>query len=245
MITLNRHPFPVQARFEKSLVMSFAMPKAALAARIPECLELDTFAEKYAFVAVAMVKTQKLRPKGFPEVFGRDFTLIGYRIFVRYRGADGRRLRGLYILRSETDRRAMKLLGGIFTQYRYHCLPIDWRSRPDGGESIRSGEGLHVESLAPQEGSSLPEGSPFSDWKAARRFAGPMPYTFSYNAPTKEVIIVEGVRSSWTPVPVPIEQWQIPFFEQRGLESPILANAFLVTDVPYEWRKGRTEQWKE
>jgi len=245
MIALNRHPFPVQAHFEKSLVLSFAFPTAALADRIPQCLELDTFDEKYAFVAVAMVKAQKLRPKGFPEMLGRDFTLIGYRIFVRYLGVDGRRLRGLYILRSETDRSAMKFLGGIFTQYRYHHLPIEWRSRPDGGESIRSGGGLQVESFAPQVDCPLPSGSPFSDWKVARRFAGPMPYTFSCDAETQEVIIVEGVRSAWSPVPVSVERWWIPFFEQSGLKHPRLANAFIVSDVPYQWRKGRVEPWSK
>jgi len=243
MIRLNRHPFPIQAHFEKSLVLSYAMPSAALANLIPECLELDTFEERYAFVAVAMVRTKMLRPKGFPKFLGRDFTLIGYRIFVRYRGADGRRLRGLYILRSETDRRSMRLLGAIFTRYRYQCLSIDWQARSDGGDSIRSTDGLHIEAVASQSEGSLPTGSPFPDWKSARRFAGPMPYTFSYDAKTGEVVIVEGVRSAWKPVPVLVERWQVPFFDQENLANPTLANAFLVKNVPYHWRKGRTERW--
>jgi hypothetical protein len=50
----------------------------------------------------------------------------------------------------------------------------------------------------------LPEHSPFADWKEARRFAGPLPFTFTYNKDTKEVLFIEGVRQNWTPNPVKV-----------------------------------------
>ena len=71
--------------------MTFAVPKEQLQSLIPECLELDTFNDKWAFVAVAMVQTTELRPKGFPKFLGNDFFLIGYRIFVRYTNTAGKR----------------------------------------------------------------------------------------------------------------------------------------------------------
>ena len=92
---LKDHPFAVETFFESSLVLTYAVPKEELQSRIPECLELDTFDDKWAFIAVAMVKTKKLRPKGFPEFMGSDFFLTGYRIFVRYTTSQGKRLRGL------------------------------------------------------------------------------------------------------------------------------------------------------
>jgi hypothetical protein len=49
---------------------------------------------------------------------------------------------------------------------------------------------------------ALPEGSPFADWKEARRFAGPLPFTFTYTAKKKQVLIIEGVRENWKPEPV-------------------------------------------
>lgn len=81
---LKNHPFPVEAFFESSTVLTFAVPKRQLQDLIPECLELDTFKEKFGFIAVAMVQTKNLRPKGFPKFLGNDFFLIGYRIFVRF-----------------------------------------------------------------------------------------------------------------------------------------------------------------
>lgn len=102
---LKKHPFAVEAFFESSIVLTFAFPKEQLVDLIPECLELDTFEEKWGFIAVAMVQTKGMRPKGFPRFLGRDFFLMGYRIFVRYTTSSGRRLRGLYIMKSDTDSR--------------------------------------------------------------------------------------------------------------------------------------------
>ena len=55
-----------------------------------------------------MVQTKELRPKGFPKFMGNDFFLIGYRVFVRYTNNAGKNLRGLYILKSETDKTKME-----------------------------------------------------------------------------------------------------------------------------------------
>ncbi len=110
MNTLKDHPFAVEAFFESSVVLTFAVPKEQLQNMIPECLTLDTFQDKWAFIAVAMVQTSGLRPKGFPGFMGNNFFLIGYRIFVQYINKKGKRLRGLYIIKSETNKRKMEFL---------------------------------------------------------------------------------------------------------------------------------------
>src|SRR6202021_205626 len=75
---LKDHPFAVEAFFEKSLVLTFAIPKEPIQYLIPECLQLDTLNDKWGFIAVAMVQTKSLRPKGFPKILGNDFFLFGY-----------------------------------------------------------------------------------------------------------------------------------------------------------------------
>ena len=74
---LKNHPFAVEAFFERSIVLTFAVPKEAVESLIPPCLELDTLNGKYGFIAVAMVQAKHLRPKGFPAFMGNDFFLIG------------------------------------------------------------------------------------------------------------------------------------------------------------------------
>lgn len=250
MRAINQHPFAVQANFEKSLVLAFAFPKEELQALIPACLQLDLYQDQWAFLAVALVKTRSLRPKGLPEFMGRDFILAGYRVFVRYRGEDGRMLRGLYILASETDSKMMQVMGNLFTRYHYTTVSIDWNSGEgeDGSERVMAASGLELvasrQSVVGGE-PSLPEGSPFANWKEARRFAGPMPFTFSYDAKRDQVLIVEGRRSTWKPLPMSVEKWGVPFLKERNLDKAQLANAFLVENVPYEWGKGRLEKQRE
>jgi uncharacterized protein YqjF (DUF2071 family) len=240
---LKNHPFAVEAYFESSLVLTFAVPKEQLESLIPPCLTLDTFDDKWAFVAVAMVQTQGLRPQGFPKFMGNDFFLIGYRIFVRYTTNAGKNLRGLYILKSETDKRRMELMGNMFTHYNYTTTDIS-KTEKGGILEIQSNRSDFNIRLDQVEEAPLPPQSPFSDWKEARRYAGPLPFTFTYNSATQEVLIIEGVRQNWTPKPVHVLDYHFSFLDSLELENPVLANAFVIRDIPYLWKKGKIEKWK-
>jgi len=239
---LSNHPFSVRAYFEESLVLTYAAPADLLRSFVPESLELDLFDEKWAFMAVAMVKAKALRPAFFPEIVGSDFILCGYRVFVRYRGADGRSRRGLLILKSGTDRGRMVLLGNLFTKYHYEKMAISWIIEKSNLHTVESANGMRVHAELGDHQIDLPKGSPFADWREARRFAGPMPFTFSYNAEQSQMTIVEGVRETWKPSPVHVHQHEVPYLAELGLKGAILANAFHVRDVPYFWKKGRIER---
>ncbi len=241
---LKNHPFAVTAFFQSSTVLTFAVPKAELQALIPECLQLDTFENQWAFIAVAMVQTTGLRPIGLPEFLGNDFFLIGYRVFVRYTNTAGKRLRGLYILKSETDKKKMELLGNVFTHYKYTTTDITQAVTADFTEikSVQSKFNIIIEN-SPRE-ISLPTGSPFTDWQQARKFAGPLPFTFSYNPRTRKVLLIEGVRQNWTPAPIQVKSYHIDFINSLNLKEVRLANAFVIKNIPYQWKKGQVEQWK-
>jgi len=244
MLSLKDHPFAVEAFFDSSIVLTFAFPKEKLQLLIPECLELDTFQDKWAFIAVAMVQTKGLRPKGFPKFMGNDFFLTGYRVFVKYHTNAGKRLRGLYILKSETDKKQMSFFGNIFTHYNYTTTDIK-KTITEKETIIRSvNSGLNVGFETKAENIPLPKGSPFADWKEARRYAGPLPFTFTYNKQTKEVLIIEGVREDWDPKPIQINNYKVAFLDTLNLSDAILANAFEINNIPYYWKKGRLEKWK-
>lgn len=182
--SLKNHPFAVEAFFKSSIVLTFAIPKEKLKDQIPECLELDTFDDKWALVAVAMVDTKDLRPKGFPKIMGNNFFLMGYRVFVRYTDIRGRSLRGLYILKSETNKNKMKFFGNVFTHYNYGTIDVSLIEDKKVKEIMSSTSGFHLKVGSSKKEVFLPENSPFPNWKIARRFAGPMPFTFTFNPDT-------------------------------------------------------------
>lgn len=238
------NPFPVAAWFDASLTLTFAVPASEIAARLPICLTPDTFGGRWGFIAVAIVQTRRLRPAGFPAFLGQDFVLAGYRYFVRYRSVSGRSLRGLFIVRSETDKRRMVWLGNLVTRYRYvksgirvtRCGARLDVCAPDTGLSI---------SADAAGGDGLPPESPFSEPGEARRFSGPLPFTFTCERGKNRVIIVEGVRADWKPRPVRVLSHRIPHLETLGFGHAILANAFIVENISYHWKKGVAEPWPE
>lgn len=240
--SLKNHPFGVVAELERTVVLAFAVPHAELQALLPPHLELDTFQDEWGFLAVAMVETRALRPQGFPAWMGQSFLLLGYRIFVRHTNARGKRLRGLYILGSETDKRSMALLGDLFTHYRCSHKPIT-TTREEHTLSIRAQDGsteviIHDD---PASEVALPAHSPFPTWNEARRYVGPLPFTFSYDAKHKRMLTVEGSRANWTPRPVQVERWQFAFLNKFAFSALRLANAFTMEHVPYAWKRGTLE----
>jgi len=243
MFSLKNHPFAIETFFNTSLVLTYAVAREELKDLIPECLELDTFNDQWAFVAVAMVDTKNLRPKDFPKFAGNDFILTGYRIFVRYINNTGKRLRGLYILKSETNKKKMSFFGNIFTHYNYGTTDIKFTKNQDKiiVSSVKSN--LEIEVATNKSQINLPVNSPFKDWKEARRFAGPLPFTFSYNKKKKQVLIIEGVRENWIPTPVEAVKANVGFINEKNFKNIVLANAFVIENIPYYWKKGKLETW--
>ncbi|MDA3616513.1 DUF2071 domain-containing protein [Chitinophagaceae bacterium LY-5] len=241
---MQKHPFGVKAFFKQSVVLTFAFPKEILGPLIPPCLTLDTFKDQWAFVAIAFVETEKLHPAFLPDFLGNSFILTGYRIFVRYHSKAGKRLRGLYILESETNSKMMNFMGGMLTKYQYRFTDITIKN--EGNRIfIESEQSGYFADVLKHENDAvkLPDQSPFESWQEARRFAGPLPFTFSYDAATQNVLIVEGVRENWKPQPLEIKNYSTGFFEKIKLGKPVLANAFIIENIPYQWKKGRIEKW--
>lgn len=244
MFSLKNHPFAVETTFEKSVVLTFAIPKEELQNLIPECLELDVFEDKYAFLAIALVATKNLRPKGFPAFLGDDFNLLGCRIFVKYVDNRGKKLRGLYIIKSETNKPKMTFLGNLMTHYNYTTTDILFETENDLLK-IKSQKSKFEIILNPKNTDILPTNSVFDDLKTARRYAGPLPFTFTFNKSKNEILIIEGVRQNWIPKSIEVVHYEIDFLKQFNFSSIQLSNAFIIENIPYFWKKGKLETWKK
>jgi len=238
---LKRHPLPVTAFFRRSLILTYAFPGELLQPLLPPGLILDSY-RGFGFLAIALVQTERLRPSFLPAALGGDFFLSGYRIFARLAGSAS--LRGLRILRSDTDSRWMVAAGNLLTHYRYglceasvnvHSGEVEFRIRTPHGEAD-----LDVAARIGLTPAALPAGSPFACAKDARRFAGPLPYTFDYEAETHSIVRILGVRSHWNPQPVDVQVTRAAFLQTEPFRqaAPRLASAFYLSNVPYRWERG-------
>ena len=240
---VRRHPFAVAAHFDFSLVLTYAVPARDLEAMLAPGLILDR-KDDLGFVAIALVQTHDLRPAGWREGTGRDFFLTGYRLFTRLERKPS--LRGLRILRSDTDNPLMVVFGNVFTHYHYSLCHVR-HSRQDDVLSVRVFTRRRVADLDLRvrlAAKAPPAGSPFTDLEQARRYAGPLPHTFDYEAATNSIVVVRATRGRWSPRPVTVESVRSSFLARAPFASrrAVLASAFIVEDVPYRWERGYLER---
>jgi hypothetical protein len=251
---LQRHPIPMTCHFEHALAITWAVPARQLEPLVPPGLTLDTYLahgtrpaygtrdERWGFVVVALVQTRRLRPAFLPAWAGGDFALTGYRIFVRHRDPAGRTRRGLFILRSDTDRRIMRAGGNLLTHYRYQRSAIGITASDGRLEARIASPGgvadLHVVARLADEPAPRPDGSPFRSARDARRFGGPLPWTFDYEPQTRSIVMIRGRRSQWDPQPTAVDIRTCTFLDRAEFAGARLASAFHVAGLDYGWQRG-------
>jgi hypothetical protein len=175
---------------------------------------------------------------------GLYFFLSGYWIFTRL-DYGGRSRRGLCILRSDTDHPWMVRAGNWLTHYNYHLCHAALEERGDeirwSIQTPQSEADLEVVAHLAGGPASLPPCSPFVTLSEARRFAGPLPYTFDYEETTNSIIGIRAMRQKWIPQPVWVDVRRNTFLEREPFcrSAPILANAFHVREFHYQWHRGR------
>ncbi len=243
--TLNRlkhHPFPVATTLRHSLVLLYAVDARVLQPFCPPGLELELVGS-FGLVAVATVHATDLRLRGTPTWMGRDFTLTGYRVVVKFRVPDGTVRRALCIIRSDTNRRLMVMGGNVFTEYNYRRAAIHTSHEGSwykvqvgpvgGGVALQARARIDVEDV-------LPETSPFSSVRHARRHTGPLPWTVSHDASLDSYVAVHGHRGTWKPRLVEADVSVCTFFDRPEFvgHDVRLAAAFYVDAVDYSWDRG-------
>lgn len=237
----------MRASFDFVLSITYAAPAAVLSKFITPGLRLDEW-NGFGFLAAAFVQTRHMRPALLPSFAGASYFFAGYRLFCRYRTVDGRELRGLRILRSDTDARMMATAGNLLTHYNYHVAKVNMQRTGDLLTlRVASRDGVGDAQLTAQlagPADFLPSGSPFPTAHDARRFAGPMPFTFDYEAETHSIIRVRGARAQWKPRLVPVSIEKLSFLEQETFAdvTPILASCFYLEGIDYHWQRGVREQ---
>jgi hypothetical protein len=242
----KRHLLSMRASFDFVLSITYAAPAAVLSKLLPPGLRLDEW-KRWGFLAAAFVQTRHMRPNLVPRFAGASYFFAGYRLFCRYRTVDGRELRGLRILRSDTNRRMMASAGNLLTHYNYHVAKVNVQRIGDllslrvASHDGRGDAELTAELAGPPD--FLPNGSPFSTVNDARRFAGPMPFTFDYETETNSIIRVEGVRKGWKPRLLPVSVKKLSFLDQKIFEDacPLLASCFYLEGIDYHWKRGIRE----
>jgi hypothetical protein len=138
----------------------------------------------------------------------------------------------------------MAVSGNLLTHYNYRFARVEFRAEHER-LSIRiqtpnAEADLALSTDLRDAASRLPAGSCFATERDARRFAGPLPYTFDYEPQTHSIIAIRGRRRNWRPRLVTADVLRMTYFDRPpfvGIQ-PNLVSAFYVADIPYRWDRG-------
>ncbi len=232
--------FGVKAHFDLFLVLIYAVDKEKAEALLPAPFVHETYNDK-ALMAVAFVAANKFRPAFLPSWMGMSFNLAGFRHMAKYQSQSGKILRGLKIIRSVTNKKMMVSGGSELTQYKFQYDPLKIGLK----NNIISVKGRRIDIVVREKTGhadvQLPVGSVFGSWTQARKFGGPLLYTFEVDG--NNVSITEGSRKYWQPVPAEVMNDETDFFDHSPYNDlkPLLSAAYVVKDIPYSWKRAVKE----
>ncbi len=245
MFAWKNYLYTFDAFFNASLVLTYAIPKASLQLLVPDFMHLGLFNDEWAFLEVEVLDTRQIRPRGFPTFTSNDFITIAFRVLVEYVKTDDKKFRGLYTLKSETNKSGLAFWGNVLNTYRFTATDLRIYKDEKNMSVFSYRSGLEIEATIDEHAIPLPPSSPFKDVEEAMEFTGSFPYIFIHDPDTKETLIIEGVRKNWKPRPVEIVQEHIEFIEEMDIRDVRLASAFLVENVPVVWKKGKKDIRKD
>ena len=199
-------------------------------------LEVDAIGGR-GHVAVAFVDQRDFRPRGFPRWLGRDFFMVEYLVFVTYASSDGRRMRGLYLLQSDTPSVLACIGSRIFSHYRFRH--IDLRvSEADGSRQFQSTQaGIDVTvSLEPPPDRTLGE------WFHFDELSKPRSFNFQHLSRSDAMLVIRGVLKGWNPQPTTVLNAELDWVTESGIEFDGPPRSLQVEDVAYLWRNSRIDR---
>ncbi len=116
---INRLPISMRTVFQDLLLLTFAVPPAALAAQLPAPI-FPYVRDGQSFISIVVGNMRGMRLAGVPAFLGTNYYQIVYRAVVELHDQDGQRHPGVFFLRSDSNDPVMSFFGNRLTEFRFH-----------------------------------------------------------------------------------------------------------------------------
>jgi uncharacterized protein YqjF (DUF2071 family) len=237
-------PFDANTVWAEAVCVNYRLDPAALRPLVPEVFDLDLHAGR-AWVTLTASRLKDFGVGWLPAAVRMNFYQATYRAHVAYTDFRGRRLRGCYFVRSETNSRLMSLTANLLPEFRaHHCgtspilmarqgehllLTVD--TDPDPAGKVV----LVLETARPLP--TMPAGSVFGSVRAAYDFLVDFYDAFSYAPDTGEVFLLQIDRGPWDIQVVEPVDYYLGYFSDGPFPagSAELDSVFYFRNTPYRW----------
>src|SRR5262245_57775173 len=196
-------PFEANTVWAEAVCANVALDPAALRPLVPAVFDLDLYGGK-AWVTLTASRLKDFGVSRLPRALRMNFYQATYRAHVSYTDFRGRRLRGCYFVRSETNSRVMSLTANLLPEFRAHrcgTCPILMARRGDHllltvDSADAAGKVVLVLDVArPRAG--MPPASRFPSVPEARGLLVDFYDAFSYDPAAGAVLILQIDRGGW------------------------------------------------
>jgi hypothetical protein len=237
-------PFDANTVWAEAVAVNYRLDPAALRPLVPAVFDLDLYAGK-AFVSLTASRLKDFGVGRLPAALRMNFYQATYRAHVTYTDFRGRRLRGCYFVRSETNSRLMSLTANLLPEFRaHHCgtYPIVM-ARQDGQLVLTVDSGadpagkvvLVLDTGRPR--ADMPGTSVFPSVGAAYDFLVDFYDAFAFAPDSGEVFLLRIERGPWHIQVVEPVDYYLGYFSDGAFPpgSAALDSIFYFRDVPYRW----------
>ncbi|WP_189564759.1 DUF2071 domain-containing protein [Pontibacter akesuensis] len=214
---LKKLPIKYVGELHQVRLINFSVDKEEVLPYLPEGLEVRDYNGR-ALISMVNVKLRNMRPDFMPKALHFDYQHIGFRLLIDDALYSDGAAKGIFFLRSFTEKELMVQGGSWFTNYK-----LEKASITNAGDTfeLRQGSSYLNYKLGDE---AQPKANP-----ELKEMVGALDRAYSYI--DKELVRVRIMRERW-----PIEWVTCTGFETNFFQTARFEGAFQVRGmIPYQW----------
>ena len=231
----------IRGVIKRRLLVNFRADPKIVEALLPEPFKPKLHAGQ-AILGVCLIRLEKIRPAGLPEIVGFSSENAAHRIAVQWKGEHGAQKEGVFIPRRDTDALLNRLAGGRLFPGEHHAARFavaEHKGHIDLAMESRDGK-VRLQ-VAGEETQSLPASSCFQSLAEASAFfeAGSLGYSITREGNRMDGLLLR--TQDWRVQALAMSSVYSSFFtdpERFPKGSIQLDHGLIMRNIPHEWHQA-------
>ncbi len=231
----------IRGMIKRRLLVNFRADPRVVQRILPEPFQPKLHAGQ-AIVGVCLIRLEKIRPAGFPEIVGLSSENAAHRIAVQWRGEQGVEKEGVFIPRRDTDALLNRLAGGWLFPGEHHAARFQIAERPPHIDfAMESDDGQVRVKVVGDETESLPSSSCFASLAEASAFfeGGSLGYSVTRDGNRMDGLLLR--TQGWRVHALEVTSVHSSFFgdpERFPQGSIEFDHGLVMRNLPHEWHQA-------
>lgn len=234
-MNLRTNPLTMRGVLDRCWLFTYQTSIASARAILPPPLEPVTHGES-AFWNVVVCHIRSMRPAPLPDWVGLSYWHVAYRLYAKFRKANGEIVEGLYFVRSDCDSRLIASVGNLVTDFNFNVALVAVSETTESIDCrIQSTDApahLILDRSAPP---LLARDSAFASLAEAAAFLKYKPRSLSVTRGCVHVLAIAREEAAWKSRLIHVKKADWRFFAEKAVQPEI---CYEVAPIAYQWNRG-------